>query len=103
MLQCPPKTQDAREIEASSDTSVVSVRGGRCEPEALHEGGEWEWDRGPETSINLVPGVMEDCLDAQDTDVEMPLTTQSGQMETQADPPRCQNPRCRKLSDTTKA
>jgi hypothetical protein len=101
MLQRPPETWDARKIEALSD---ASVGGGQCEPEALHKGGErkWKWDMGPETGINLISGVMKDGLDAQDTGVEMPLMMQSGQMETQADPPRHQNSRHGKPSDTAK-
>jgi hypothetical protein len=51
----------------------------------------------------VVPGNTEDGLEAEDSSVEVRLTMQSGEIETQVDPPRCQNPRRGKQLDTTKA
>jgi hypothetical protein len=46
---------------------------------------------------------MEDGLEAENSSVEVPLTMQSGEIETQVDPPKRRNPRRGKQSDATRA
>ena len=56
----------------------------------------------PEADTNEVPKNMEDGLEAGDGSAGIQLTTQSGEIEAQEDPPRRRNPRCGKQVDTTK-
>ena len=51
----------------------------------------------------MVPGVVKDGLEAQQRGVKLPLTVQSGDVETQLEPPRRQNPKRGKQSDMTRA
>ena len=48
---------------------------------------------GPEVSIGLVPGIMENGLEVQGRDMEVPARVQSGEIETVAGPSGRQNPR----------
>jgi len=50
----------------------------------------------PEADTNEVPGNTEDGLEAGDGSREVRLTMQSGEIETQVDPLRHQNPKCNK-------
>jgi hypothetical protein len=56
---------------------------------------------GPEVRIGLVSGVMENDLEMQDRDIEVPVMVQSGEIETVAGPSRRRNPRCGVQLDTT--
>ena len=51
--------------------------------------------------IGLVSGVMENDLEMQDRDIEVPVMVQSGEIETVAGPSRRRNPRCGVQLDTT--
>jgi hypothetical protein len=78
--------------------------GGQSEPEALGEGSVQEQAISPEYGTTLVvPEVMEDGLEAEDSSVEVPMTMQSGEIKKWVDPPKHRNTRRRKQSDTTRA
>ena len=100
MRQPPLETRDIGEAEISSIADAV---GGQSESEALQEGSVQEQAISPECGTSLVPGIMEDGLEAENSGVEVPLTMQSGEIETWVDPPKCRNPRWGKQSDSTKA
>jgi hypothetical protein len=57
----------------------------------------------PEADTNVVPGNTEDVLEVEDSSVEVRLTIESGEIDTQVDLPRHRNPRCGKQLDMTKA
>ena len=70
MCNCPPESQDIREVEAeeSSDMDVFE----HDRPEALQAESGQAYAVGPEVRIGLVPGVMEDSLEMQGRDMGVP-------------------------------
>ena len=62
-------------------------------PEALQGESSQVRAVGPEARIGLVPGIMENGLEVQGRDMEVPARVQSGEIETVAGPSGRQNPR----------
>jgi len=84
----PLESRDVRDVETSGDGNAVEGN----EPESRQEDGEREHATGAEFGIRLMPRVAEGSLNAQDGGIEVPSTTQSAAIETQAEPPRRRNP-----------
>ena len=99
ICQQPPETGDVGEAEISSIADAVGNQGGL---EAMGEADAPEQVVHPEADTNEVPRNMEDGLEAGDGSAGVQLTTQSGEIEAQVDPPRRRNPRRGKQVDTTK-
>jgi hypothetical protein len=95
MRSRPPESQDIGEVEAEESNDMIDG------PGALQ--GESSQGRavGPEVRVGLVPEVMENGLEVQGRDIEVPAMVQSGEIETMAGPSRRRNPRRGVQLDTT--
>ena len=99
MHQPPLETRDIGEAENSSIADAV---GYQSEPKVLQEGSVQEQAISHEYGTSLVPGIMDDGLEADNSGVEVLLMMQSGEIETRVEPPKRRNPRRGKQSDATR-
>jgi hypothetical protein len=98
MHKSPLEAQDVGGVEEPCDGDVVE---GENKPGMSQDRGEEEDTIGPKIGIDLVPGVTESGLEAQDGSIEKPSRVQSDKIEAQAGQQRRRNPRRGKQSDTT--
>jgi hypothetical protein len=98
----PPEVQglgEHQDADVSGSGGIGAAVGDGLET-LQHEGGQ-KHTIGHKVHIDLVPGISEGGLVAQEGDIGAPARVQSGDVATQVGPSRRRNPRCGNQLDTT--